>query len=174
MMFSKFCSSPMKSLRFFPLLGLAVFTLSGCGRKAPPAPVEAAGAQTPAARHEHRAPHGGAAVALGDEAYHLEFVLDQTAGKLTAFVLDGEMDKYIRVPTSGFAVLANVAGASQPLAFKAVGNSATGEVAGDTSTFEATAEWLKTVTSFDAVLTAIEIRGSTFSNVAFNFPKGND
>jgi hypothetical protein len=55
-----------------------------------------------------------------------------------------------------------------------VPNNATGEKIGDTSMFEAQADWLKAVKAFDAVLPQIEVRGTTYTNVEFNFPKGND
>jgi hypothetical protein len=160
----------MNSIRFctiFALMLPAVF-VAGCGRKT------TAAAAGPVHRHEHQAPHGGTPVVLGAEAYHLELVIDRTAGKLSAFVMDGEMDKYIRLAAPSFAVVATVDGTTRPLLFNAVADSATGEKVGDTALFEATAEWLKTATSFDATLTALEIRGTNFSSVPFNFPKGND
>ena len=142
--------------------------LGACAKKA--APVAAA----PAAAHEHHAPHGGTPVALGDEAYHLELVRDADAGKLIAYVLDGEMEEFIRAKAATFEVIATVAGAKQTLTFHAVANAATGETVGNTSQFEASADWLKTTAAFDATLTSLEIKGTAFAAVAFNFPKGND
>jgi hypothetical protein len=55
-----------------------------------------------------------------------------------------------------------------------VADAATGETVGDTSLFAAQADWLKTAKTFDAVLTKFDVRGSSFSEIAFNFPKGND
>jgi len=149
-------------------ISLSIFA-AGCGRKA--VVTSGSGAMH---RHEHKAPHGGTPVVLGAEIFHLEFVLDRPAGKLSVYALDGEMENYIRLTMPLFEVVATVAGAKQPLLFKAVADSATGEKAGDSALFEATAEWLKTVSSFDGVLTKIEIRGTEFTAVAFNFPKGND
>ena len=40
--------------------------------------------------------------------------------------------------------------------------------------FETQADWLKSQPTFDAVLKQLTVRGNTYSNVAFNFPKGND
>jgi hypothetical protein len=124
--------------------------------------------------HEHTAPHGGTAVALGDEAYHLEFVRDPAAGTLTAYVLDGHMEEFIRIDAASFNVAASVNGASHLLTFRAVANSATGETVGNTSQFEAQADWLKSTSVFDAVLENLTIRGTTFTGVSFNFPAGND
>jgi hypothetical protein len=141
---------------------------AGCARNEPKA--DAAVVQT----HEHKPPHGGTPVVLGHETYHLELVRDATTGTLSAYVLDGEMEKFIRVPAPSFEVVATVAGQRRPLTFHAVANPATGETVGDTSQFDAQADWVKNESAFDAVLTALEIRGTKFENVVFNFPKGND
>ena len=111
---------------------------------------------------------------LGNEAYHLELVRDAAVGKLTAYVLDGELENFVRVKAGSFDVVAKLDGGSRLLVFRAVANSATGETVGDTSQFEAQADWLKTTATFDATLAALEIRGTTYAAVAFNFPKGND
>ena len=153
------------------LLATLGFALAGCGKKAPA--VEADHAYT-AHPHEHKAPHGGTPVALGNETYHLELVLDAGAGKLSAYVLDGEMENFVHSAAAAFEVIATVNGGQQILVFKPVANAATGEIVGDTSLFEAQAEWLKSTKEFDAMLTKFEVRGSSFSEVGFNFPKGND
>ena len=128
----------------------------------------------PVAQHEHKAPHAGTPVVLGNEAYHLELVREAATGKLTAYVLDGEMEEFIRVKAATFEIVAIVAGAKQTLTLTAVANAATGEAVGSTSQFEATADWLKSTANFDGTLTALEIKGTNFTTVAFNFPKGND
>jgi hypothetical protein len=125
-------------------------------------------------RHVHQAPHGGTPVVLGDEAYHLEFVRDATTGTLQAYVFDGELENFIRSSMLSFDIVTTINGTPQTLTLKAVPNPATGETVGDTSLFEAQADWLKTNPSFDAVLKSLTIRGTTFSGVPFNFPKGND
>lgn len=126
------------------------------------------------ARHEHQPPHGGTPVALGGEEYHLEFVHDAAAGKLQAFVLDGELEKFIRIAAPSFEVVAQVAGREETLVFQPLASHATGEQVGDTSWFEAQAEWLKSATTFDAVLKEITVRTKTYTNISFNFPSGND
>jgi len=162
----------MNLVRLLLFSALVLFAFVGCVKKE--IPPDTAGHDHAPQLHEHKAPHGGTSVVLGKEAYHLELVLDRTAGKLSAYVFDGEMDNYIRVASPSFDVTATVDGTQRSLVFQAIADSATGEKIGDTALFEATAEWLKTVTSFDAVLAKIEIRGSAFSDVSFNFPKGND
>ena len=160
---------------FPPILALlaCAFTavlVCGCSKSDP----RAASTDRSAAKHEHKAPHGGTAVVLGNEAYHLELVRDAATGKLTVFVLDGEMENFIRAKTRSFEIVATVGGAPRPLVLQAVANPATGETVGDSSCFETQADWLKTTPVFDAVLTTLEIRGTTFAAVPFNFPKGND
>ncbi len=133
-----------------------------------------AGGSADSSGHVHTPPHGGTAVVLGSEDYHLEFVLDPTAGALVAYVLDGHMENFIRIAAPSFTVTARVAGKDGTLDFQAVASSATGEALGDTAQFAAQAEWLKQTQEFDAVISTIAIRGRTFTNVMFNFPKGND
>lgn len=161
----------MRAVRFILTLVVVVMFEVACAKKtaAPDSPL------TPAVeKHEHVAPHGGTAVVLGNEACHLEFVLDRTLGKLTAYVMDGEMENYLRISAHSFTIIAKVNGELRELSFTATENTATGEKIGDTACFEAVAEWLKTAAAFDAVLTQLEIRGVAFTDVSFNFPRGND
>jgi hypothetical protein len=155
---------------FSCLLAATLIVLSsGCAKKATPVAAEPA---VPI-KHEHKPPHGGTPVVLGEEVYHVELVRDAEAGKLTAYVFDGEMENFIR--SSSPSVEVAVAGqASGNLVFSAVANPATGETVGDSAMFEAQADWLKTTDNFDGVLKEITIRGTTFSEVKFNFPEGND
>jgi len=125
-------------------------------------------------KHEHTPPHGGTPVVLGKEQYHLEFVLEATSGLMQLYVLDGHMENYVRLTNTTLAVSAQVGGQSQALSFIAAATPASGETVGDTSLFEARAEWLKTTTNFDATIKVLTIRGARFENVTFNFPKGNE
>jgi len=162
----------MKTIRLASIITAVIASLallSSCGKNAP-----AAGAAAKPARHEHKPPHGGTPVVLGDETYHLELVRDAAAGAMQAFVLDGELENFIRSPAPSFEIVATVNGAPQTLVFKPVASSATGETVGDTSLFETRADWLRTTGNFDGVLNRITIRGTTFADVKFNFPNGND
>ena len=47
-------------------------------------------------------------------------------------------------------------------------------IMGGTWLFEAEADWLKNTKEFDAVLKMLNIRGTVFFGVKFNFPKGSD
>jgi hypothetical protein len=124
--------------------------------------------------HHHTAPHGGTLVELGEHQFNLEFVRDATAGTLTAYVLDGHAENFIRLPLPAIPLTAMVNGMPQPLALTATASTATGETVGDTSQFVGQADWLKTATSFDVVIPALDIRGAMFADVKFNFPKGTD
>jgi len=150
-------------------LTLAAGFFSGCSKNEKGAPKTEA-----VHKHEHHPPHHGTPVVLGDEEYHIEFVRDGAAGKLQAFVLDGELENFIRIQPTSFLIAATVSGHAETLTLSAVPNSATGETIGDTSLFEGQADWLKTATNFDATLVAVNVRGNNYTNVAFNFPKGND
>lgn len=163
-------NSPLRLLSCVSAL-VFVTTFSACSKSDPHAGHNH-GAE--AHKHEHKAPHDGTPVVLGNEAYHLELVRDAATGKLSVYVLDGEMENFIRIAAPSLEIVATVGGAKQTLTLTPVANSATGETAGNTSLFETQADWLKTTGNFDATLTKIEVRGTAFSAVAFNFPKGND
>ena len=87
----------------------------------------------------------GTPVVLGNEEYHVEFVLDVPSGKLQAYILDGELENFIRIQQPSFQVAAKLPDRQELLAFAAVANRATGETTGDTSLFEARADWLKSM-----------------------------
>jgi hypothetical protein len=139
---------------------VAVLLLGGCAKK------EAVGL------HKDQPPHGGTPVALGDN-YHIEFVLDAASGTLSAYILDDEMEEFVRTDMRSFEVTAKINGVEQALKFNAVANPATGETVGDTAQFTAQADWLKTTKTFDAVIKSVTLDGTTFSHVAFNFPNGS-
>ncbi len=147
---------------------IAATFAAGCSKTAAPA-----SASVPH-KHHHHPPHGGTPVELGEEEYHLELVLDEGTGRLQAYVLDGEMENFVRSTAAKIVISATVAGKSHDLELAAVPNPETGETVGDTSLFEAQADWVKASGSFDAVLKEVTIRGTTYSNVKFNFPNGND
>jgi hypothetical protein len=143
--------------------------LAGCSKNERPPPAKAA-----APHHEHKPPHGGAPVELGEEENHVEFVFDAASGKLQAFVIDGELENFVRIAAPSLEVTATVSGREEKLVFQPVANSATGETIGDTSLFETQADWLKATPVFNAVLKEITVHGKTYTNVPFNFPKGSD
>jgi hypothetical protein len=124
--------------------------------------------------HVHKAPHGGALVELGEEAAHVEFLLDATAGKLTAYVLDGEAEKAVRVAEPGLSVRVLQGADAFDITLKPVASALTGETAGDTSQFELTDARMGGRTKFEAMLKSITVKGQTFSQVKFRYPEGNE
>ncbi len=147
----------------------AALVAAGCSKPAP------AGADSAAPQaHHHHPPHGGTPVVLGEEEYHLELVLDAATGRLQAFVLDGEMENFVRSADRSIVIEASQAGTARSVELRAVPNPETGETVGDTAQFEASADWLKSARSFDGILKGITVRGKTYSDVTFNFPRGND
>jgi len=130
-----------------------VLLLLGCDSKPPETP--------PPAKHTHQAPHGGTLVELGQEFAHVELVFEGTTGKVTAYVLDGEVEKPIRLEQKELVLK----GKAQSLALQAVGSPLTGEKPGDTSQFEGRSDGLKGATEFDAALVRIVVKGREFHDV---------
>ena len=125
--------------------------------------------------HEHSAPHGGTLVVLGDEFAHIELVLDQGTGELTAYALDGEAESPIRIEQDEIEMKIDAArNDGYTLKLKAVSNVLTGETAGDSSEFSVQSDKLKGVERFSAVITSITIKGKKFEEVEFGFPEGNE
>ena len=133
-----------------------------CGRAASPA-VESG--------HEHKAPHGGTLVELGDEFAHVEVVLDAAAGTLTAYSLDGEAERAMRLPQPGMLVRFVLPGElPREVTLSGVSNALTGETATDTSQFHATIPALRGATTFEGSIKNIVVRGTRFDDVAFRYP----
>lgn len=142
------------------MLLLAMFV--GCGK---------GGGHSHGGGHAHKAPHGGTLVEVGDHAYNLELVRDAAAGKLTAYVLDGHAENFVRIKAPAIEAVATVGAEPRPLTLRAIANAATGETVGDSSQFEVQADWLKTAPNFDVTVLSIEIRGSKFTPTKATIPK---
>lgn len=149
-------------LRLPLVLSLALF-LAACGRKEP-APSHPGG-------HVHVAPHGGTLIEIGEHAFNLELLRDAATGKLTAWVLDGHAENFVRLKVPAIEGLATFGAEKRPFQLKAVANPATGETAGDTSQFEMQADWLKTKDAFTVTIPALEIRGRKFGPLTANYPQ---
>jgi len=118
----------------------------------------------------HVAPHGGTLIELGEHAYNVELLRDRAAGKLTAWVLDGQAENFLCLKLTSFQLNAMPGGQSTPLTMQAVANSATGETVGDTSQFEVQADWLKTAGGFSGIFT-LEIKDTKFAQGTYSFPE---
>lgn len=159
-----------------PILLLSLVTIvlaSGCRPKAPTLEPRAATTEKEPEKHAHTAPHGGTLVEIGEHTYNIEFVRDAAAGKLSAYILDGHAEHFVRIAPKSFDVIATLPGGDVTLTLHAQADSATGEKIGDTSLFVGQADWLKTTDKFDAAIARLNIRGTSVLNIAFNFPRGN-
>ena len=121
--------------------------------------------------HQHIAPHGGAAVVLGDELYHLEFVLDAQTASLDCYVLDGHMEQFLRIENDHIELEIED---GERLKLLPIASRATGESVGDTSHFRAELEWPKGKINFEATVKEITINGNRFENIPFRYPEGNE
>lgn len=155
----------MKLSRFIPfwIAGLALLLASGCGKH------DSHGGA--AGGHVHKAPHGGLLVEVGQHAYNVEFVRDADAGKLTAYILDGHAENFVRLAMPAIELTAITGGEKKALKLTAVANAATGETVGNTSQYEAQADWLKKSGEFPGTIAALEIKGTTFRDIAFYLKK---
>lgn len=125
-------------------------------------------------RHDDYAPpHGGTTVVVADDKFHLELVLDATAAKMQAYVLDGHLEGYVQVSETSFAMLAKAGSKEEQLAFQRAVEPGTGKVPEKSSLFEAQAEWLKSTKAFEGSIPTITLNGTTFTNISFSFPKGS-
>jgi hypothetical protein len=141
---------------------LAVAGLTGCGKSEDHGHDHDHGKM-----HVHTAPHGGTLIELGEHEANLELVRDASAGRLTGYVLDAHAENFLRIASPGFQLTADVGGKTETLQFKPVANAATGEKVGDTSQFDAQADWLKTVGEFQGTIPELTIRTRTYKDVRF-------
>jgi hypothetical protein len=125
-------------------------------------------------KHEHKPPHNGTLVVFGDEYAHLELVLDPASGTLDGYLLDGEAENPVRAVQKTIEVKVKAGSATFGLTMRALENKLTGETVGDTSQFEVQSDSLKGLKEFDGWIGNVLVKGKAFTNVWFNFPKGNE
>jgi len=123
--------------------------------------------------HQAVPPHRGTPVELGDEQFTIELVRDPASGTLRAYVLDGEMESFIRISARQLDLVVQRQGRQETLTLKPVADQATGETVGDTSLFEARADWLTSTDTFKGVFRNLKIQDQVFKSVEFSFPEGN-
>jgi len=140
-------------------LVLVSFAVAGCGRHEHAAEKKGGG-------HAHTAPHGGVLIEVGEHAYNLELLRDPAAGKLTVWVLDGHAENFVRLKAAALEATATVGSEKKTVSLKAVANPATGETAGDTSQFEAQADWLKGSLPIEVTFAPVEIKGRRFDGLS--------
>ena len=123
--------------------------------------------------HAHEAPHGGALTMLGDHALQLELVVDQDAGQLKLYVLDGGAENFMRVSPLEIEARANAGDREWSVLFEAVANEATGETKGNTSHFVAEVKDLANESEFDISFNRLEFLGQVFEEVNTSYPEGS-
>lgn len=182
------------------LAAAAVWTLNGCNGSQPPAkPVDKPAQTVDAAHkddhddhdhghhHHHHAekgPHDGTLVALGEEAAHVEFVLDKETGKLTAYILDAEAKEAVAIKQEqivlAFTVTEEHEGEEKDAKkgdvpeLESLTLSAVSPNDGEASEFAGESEKLKGAEHFDAVIESITIKDKEFKAAEFKFPEGNE
>jgi hypothetical protein len=99
-------------------------------------------------------------------------LLDAATGRLTAYALDGEAEKPVRLAQPSIAMALTVPDVLSPIdvTLTPVENALTGEKPGDTSQFVTAVPELKGRKAFSGTVTSLAIRGQTFSRVRFEFP----
>lgn len=149
----------------------ALATFAGCAKKDTDHAHDH-GAEKKTGGHVHTAPHGGTLVEIGQHQFNLEFVLDAGAGTLTAYTLDAHAEGFVRTAMPAINATAMIAGKPEPLVFVATASEVTGEKPGDTSTYTATAPWLKTTAEFALEITQVNFKGAVFDDIDVHFPQG--
>jgi hypothetical protein len=119
--------------------------------------------------HEHRAPHGGKLIELGNEVAHIELVLDRDSGTLTAYVLDGEAENPTRIqqPSLDLSVEGPPPLAGLTFTLAANANILTGETVGDSSEFAVVSDTLRGVSGLTGRIARIRVRGGAFVDIRF-------
>ena len=116
--------------------------------------------------HTHDAKHGGVAVELGQEEFHIEFTYGDKPGVMQAYILDAHMENYVRVDAPSFTATAVSGGASHSLLFTATASAATGEKVGDSSLFEAPLPpAINGRPALQLSVPTLSIKGRTYSNI---------
>lgn len=121
---------------------LALVAVMGCGPQDPAhdPDTDTGGAQTSHTGHDDRAalgPNEGHVVVLGDEEYHLEWLHDDDAGKVTAILLDGEIKEEVTTTAEVVTVEVTI-GDAEPLKYDLLAVNRSDEEPPRASRFELT------------------------------------
>jgi len=123
-----------------------------------------------AGHHVHVAPHGGTLVEVGEHQFNLEFILNASSGKLTAYLLDAHAENFVRLETQTLEIDVAAPGPARRLILNATANAATGETVGNTSQFEGKVDWLKGATSLTGTVARLDVRGTNFLQIPIVVP----
>jgi hypothetical protein len=133
--------------------------------------------------HGKAGPHKGTIVVVAGHQVHVELVLDQAEGKLTAYVLNDEIEKPLAIKQDKLVIGFVPKGApaaegakteeltdSEEITLTAVSPTAEGEA----TEFTGQSDKLKGVAKFDGLVTAVTFNGKEYKDVKFEFPEGNE
>lgn len=136
-----------------------------------------AAADARAGIHEESAPHGGLLVGLGgdDPDAYLELLVDTTAGTLTAYVLNGEAEEFIRLKHTSLNVDLTIPDGAKPptkvaLHLAGVANALTGETEEETSEYRGQSDALRGAAKLAGAFHQLTLLGNVYDSVAFAFP----
>jgi hypothetical protein len=157
---------------------LAIAVVAAAGGCAPSDHKAMAAADAKAGLHEATAPHGGKLVAVGDEDAHFELLVDSATGTLTAYVLDGEAEEFVRLKNTALDVdltipdAADTTRAPKKVSVHLVGipNKLTGETAQETSEYQGQDGALRGVRRFSGKFRPVTLLGNVYDDVAFTYP----
>jgi ABC-type nickel/cobalt efflux system permease component RcnA len=156
------------------MLALASFLVVGCGGKAQPPAPSGGGKPAGGAKHAHKAMHGGALIELGDHEAHLELRVDTATGDATAWVMDAEVEKGLKIAQPEIRIKVQTKDGEQVLVLQADNDPTTGDRTGSAFTFKGKAEFLKDLQRFKGTVESVTIGKKAFEAVAFAYPEGNE
>ncbi len=146
------------------------------GEKAPTRPTADADTQA----HVHAAPRGGTLVELGDHEANVELLLDASAGRLTAYLLDAHAENPIRESAAALhcrvTSVRDAAGqraVDWELALLPIANVLTGETVGSTSEFAAQDDRLRGLHTATGLFDKLHVRGGDYREVSFTVAARN-
>ncbi|MDB5339660.1 MAG: hypothetical protein JWN70_5279 [Planctomycetaceae bacterium] len=115
--------------------------------------------------HHHHAPHHGSLTMLGEHVAQIELVVDAEAGKVEAYILDGEAEKPLVVDQTDLELAITLPEATEPLTLKLTPADAAKQDDG----FVAQDDKLKGVKAFKGTLTSLKIKDKAHEKVAVEF-----
>lgn len=125
--------------------------------------------------------YGGVLAELGDGEAHIEFVLEPEAGWVSVYILDGSARDRVRLTADQVGVIFTMHGDDIPAeertfsrALQPVKSALAEERAGDTAHFEARHELFRDAEGFDAVIPAIRVEDTEYTNVSVQYRADRD
>lgn len=120
--------------------------------------------------HVHEPMFGGQLIECGDHEGNVELVADTEDGELVFYLLDGHAVDVVRSARESIDVEVVVGGETLSLKAAAQANPLTGDSVGDSSQFSVQHDKLKGAASFTGTIKAVDIQGSTYEGLTFEYP----